>query len=59
MLGERAAVRPLGEGGYALNRWQDGYLKSLSSTIASGSSEIQRNVIAERLLQLPREPRPA
>jgi alkylation response protein AidB-like acyl-CoA dehydrogenase len=59
VLGERAALRPAQEAAYALNRWQDAYLKSLSSTIASGSSEIQRNVIAERLLQLPREPRPA
>jgi alkylation response protein AidB-like acyl-CoA dehydrogenase len=54
VLGEGAAIRPPGEDDYALDRWQDSYLKSLSSTIASGSSEIQRNVIAERLLELPR-----
>jgi alkylation response protein AidB-like acyl-CoA dehydrogenase len=58
VLGETAAIRPSDPSCYALNRWQRGYLRSLSATIASGSSEIQRNVIAERLLQLPREARP-
>ena len=38
-------------------RWLDGYLFSLSGPIYAGTNEIQRNVIAERLLGLPREPR--
>ena len=34
--------------------WVDGYLFSLSGPIYAGTNEIQRNVIAERLLGLPR-----
>jgi alkylation response protein AidB-like acyl-CoA dehydrogenase len=33
--------------------WQRGHLMSFSLTIASGTSEVQRNIIAERLLGLP------
>ncbi|QIK49380.1 acyl-CoA dehydrogenase family protein [Gordonia hongkongensis] len=36
------------------DRWTDGYLFSLSGPIYAGTNEIQRNVIAERLLGLPR-----
>lgn len=35
-------------------RWMDGYLFSLSGPIYAGTNEIQRNVIAERVLGLPR-----
>ena len=34
--------------------WLDGYLFSLAGPIYAGTNEIQRNVIAERLLGLPR-----
>ncbi|QIK66246.1 acyl-CoA dehydrogenase [Nocardioides sp. HDW12B] len=37
--------------------WADGYLFSLSGPIYAGTNEIQRNIVAERLLGLPREPR--
>jgi alkylation response protein AidB-like acyl-CoA dehydrogenase len=35
-------------------RWHDGYLSSFAQTIAAGSSEIQKNIIAERILGMPR-----
>ena len=37
--------------------WLDVYLHARSATIYAGSSEIQRNIIGEQLLGLPREPR--
>ncbi len=39
--------------------WLDGYTFSLSGPIYAGTNEIQRNIVAERILGLPREPRGA
>ena len=42
-----------------LDNWLDGYLFSLSGPIYAGTNEIQRNIVAERLLGLPRQPKGA
>ncbi|MCW2754332.1 MAG: acdA 4 [Marmoricola sp.] len=39
--------------------WMDGYVFALSGPIYAGTNEIQRNIIAERILGLPREPKGA
>ena len=45
------------EGPYQLNRLQSMYLFTRSDTIYGGTNQIQRNIIAERALGMPREPR--
>lgn len=50
------ALGLLGTGATQQSRWLDGYLFSLSGPIYAGTNEIQRNIVAERILGLPREP---
>jgi len=38
-----------------VGRWSHGFFMSFANTIAGGSSEIQRNIIAQRILGLPRK----
>ena len=54
--GSDGLLRPDGEG-YPVSGWQSVFLSSRAGTIYSGTSEIQRNIIGERALGLPKEPR--
>lgn len=48
------ALELLGPAAERESTWTDGYLFSLAGPIYAGTNEIQRNIIAERLLGLPR-----
>lgn len=52
-----AALDTLGPDSEVESAWTDGYLFSLSGPIYAGTNEIQRNIVSERILQLPKEPR--
>ena len=53
LQGAYGAVRDP-ERGEENGRWVDLFFLSFANTIAGGTSEIQRNIIAQRVLGLPR-----
>jgi alkylation response protein AidB-like acyl-CoA dehydrogenase len=55
LLGPDALV--VGEG-YELSHWQEEFLVTRSHTIWGGTAEVQRNIVAERVLGLPKDPAP-
>jgi len=56
VLGAEAEV--IEAGGYELSALQRMYLFTRADTLYGGTNEIQRNIIAEKALGLPRDPRP-
>ena len=57
LLGADAELAPGSPEAVDDGRWLDGYLFALAGPIYAGTNEIQRNVVAERVLGLPRGPR--
>jgi alkylation response protein AidB-like acyl-CoA dehydrogenase len=53
LLGPDALLRS-GERAIEGGRWAAGYLHSRGATIGAGTAEIQRNTIADQILELPR-----
>ena len=54
-----ASDRSTPETPYELDEWQSLFLFTRADTIYGGSDEVQRNILAERVLGLPREPKGA
>ena len=54
ILGARAELLPHAPAAQGVGRWLDGWLFSQSGPIYAGTNEVQRNIIAERMLGMPR-----
>jgi alkylation response protein AidB-like acyl-CoA dehydrogenase len=54
VLGDRGELTPEAPAASATGRWSDDWLFSLPGPIWGGANEVQRNIVAERVLGLPR-----
>jgi len=54
ILGARAELLPHAPAALGVGTWLDGWLFSQSGPIYAGTNEVQRNIIAERMLGMPR-----
>ena len=54
ILGDRGDLLPEAPAAKGVGSWLDGYLFALSGPIYAGTNEIQRNIISERILGMPR-----
>ena len=54
ILGARAELLPHAPDAMGVGNWLDGWLFAQSGPIYAGTNEIQRNIIAERMLGMPR-----
>jgi alkylation response protein AidB-like acyl-CoA dehydrogenase len=54
---EEQYVAPITFGDLNTGNWMADFMNSYAWTIAGGSEEVQRNIIAERMLEMPREPK--
>jgi alkylation response protein AidB-like acyl-CoA dehydrogenase len=50
-------VKPITFGDLNTGNWMADFMNSYAWTIAGGSDEVQRKIIAERMLEMPREPK--
>ncbi|MNZ30550.1 Acyl-CoA dehydrogenase [compost metagenome] len=54
ILGQRAELLPEAPDAGEVGQWLDGFLFAQAGPIYAGTNEIQRNIIAERMLGMPR-----
>ena len=50
-------MKPITFGDLNTGNWMADFMNSYAWTIAGGSEEVQRNILSERMLEMPREPK--